>query len=184
MNKEYQSFMIILYPDDDTHIKALNYIEDNFSYAYILHNLDIDDDGNLKKPHYHVIIHFSDSEKHSISWLSDTLSIPCNYITHTKKSYIHGLRYLVHADDKNKYQYDPQNVVGPLTETLLKSLKNEIENLKVREIIDLIENYNGVIDIKDFSKVMCELNLYSYYRRSFAILHLIIKEHNFNYSQK
>ena len=65
----FRTFACELYPEDDEHIKVLEYIITYFEYAYILHDKDVweeekvDNDGvtihkvgDLKKPHYHVVL--------------------------------------------------------------------------------------------------------------------------------
>lgn len=175
---QYHSFMIILYPDDPSHVACLDWIIENIEYyAYILHDNDFNENGEIKKPHYHIVIKFDDNEKYSISSLSKLLKIEPQYISKTTKSYINGLRYLIHFDDKSKYQYDLENVEGSLKNKLIDSLKENVENAKMLKIIEIIDNLN-FIEIKEFTQLICAQGLYSYYRRSFAIIHLIIKQHN------
>ena len=57
-NFKSRSFCILLYPDCSAHMDALNFIRQNYSYAAILHDKDLDDNGELKKPHFHVVIRF------------------------------------------------------------------------------------------------------------------------------
>ena len=104
-SQRFRAFMIILYPDDITHSEILDCVMCNFEeYAYILHDRDFYENGELKKEHYHVLIRVE--EACTISSLSKKLGIGENYITPTMKNYVNGLRYLIHKDDKDKYQYD------------------------------------------------------------------------------
>lgn len=173
---QYHSFMIILYPDCEAHVKCLDWIIENIEYyAYILHDNDYNEFGEIKKEHYHVVIKFDDNEKYTISSLSKMLNIEPQYISKTTKSYINGLRYLIHADDKSKYQYSIENVEGTLKDKLVDTLKENVENEKMLKIIDIIDSLN-FIEIREFTQIICAHGLYSYYRRSFAIIHLIIKQ--------
>ena len=59
-NERSLNWCLVLYPNEDpTHKKALDYIIQHFSYAYIIHDKDILDDGSLKKEHCHVVIKFN-----------------------------------------------------------------------------------------------------------------------------
>lgn len=77
-------------------------------YAYIFHDKDKNDDGELKKKHLHVFI------KHhplTLSAWSNKLGIPENMIE-IPRSYRACARYLIHADQPDKFQYDISQVVS------------------------------------------------------------------------
>lgn len=51
-------FAMILYPECQEHMKILEYIKSStykYEYGYILHDKDIDENGELKKPHIHLM---------------------------------------------------------------------------------------------------------------------------------
>lgn len=109
---KYRNFALELYPEDSFHLDILEFIKNNYLFAYILHDRDVwenvvlDNDGlilhnigDLKKPHYHVIISFKNPR--SLELIRDTLGINhlefCNFYLYS--------RYLIHKDDPKKYQY-------------------------------------------------------------------------------
>ena len=54
-------FAMILYPECEEHMKVLEYIKmsiDVYEYGYILHDKDLDENGELKKPHIHLMYKF------------------------------------------------------------------------------------------------------------------------------
>lgn len=113
-----RSFAFELYPEDDKHCDILDYIISYFDYAYILHDKDkFDDDiidtetkeilhkaGDLKKPHWHVIICFKNPR--SVKSIKDELRLEhvetCNFYAYS--------RYLIHKDSPQKYQYDQSEI--------------------------------------------------------------------------
>lgn len=116
--KKSRSFALELYPEDETHCDVLDYIISFFEYAYILHDKDrFDEDifdeeskelihkaGDLKKPHWHVIICFKNPR--SVNSLKDELKLAhietCNFYAYS--------RYLIHKDSPLKYQYKKEEI--------------------------------------------------------------------------
>ena len=174
--------MLVIYTEDEKHCSAFNYIINNFNnYAYILHDKDFNEDGEIIKPHTHVMLCFDNPR--TITGLSKELNISSNYIEPTKHNYIKGLRYLIHADNPEKYLYAVEEVKG--TETLIRKLQNSLNSDKTEceyiiEIIDIIDSHD-YINKREFVLEMCRKNLYSYYRRSACVINDIIFEHNQRY---
>lgn len=101
-----------------------------------------------------------------------------NYISPTTKNYMNGLRYLIHKDNKEKTQYEIDDVIGTLKQSLIENLnKDKTESDYILEIMDLIESL-GYIYITDFVKLICGNGLWSYYRRNAYTFNQVISEHN------
>lgn len=171
-------FCLLLYTsEDDTHIKALDYIKNNYeNYAYIIHDKDINKDNELKKAHTHIVLEFNNARWSSS--LAEELGITPNYIQNCK-NFEKALDYLIHFNDDTKYQYDINEVKGNLKKQLIKQMNsfNKDENEIVKEIIEMINN-SDLIDISTFVKVMCDLGYYSYFRRSLSLFLRLIDIHN------
>ena len=105
MNNRFRLFSIILYEESDSYdIKQVLFnIKSNKYYAFILHNKDENAKGEIKKPHYHIIIRVDNAC--TIDALSKKLGVPSNYIQNIKNERAY-IRYLIHFDDADKYQYD------------------------------------------------------------------------------
>ena len=102
---------LILYPDDKTHVNAIEILKKNFIYKGILHDKDVDDNGEIKKPHYHFVIKLDSSQ--SNEYLAKTLFIKSNYIQ--KIISLKGaLNYLTHNNSPEKYQYSKDELFGDL----------------------------------------------------------------------
>lgn len=109
-----------------------------------LHDQDIKEDGSVKKPHYHVVLMYT--QKHSIGQVLEIIEeihgVPD--ITHNYKGLVVGdltsmLRYLCHLDDPNKAQYPIEQV------KIISSSLNYESAIQVDE--DIIET---LIDITEF----------------------------------
>lgn len=88
--------------------------EDNLmglTYCYCLHDKDINKStGELKKAHIHVLITFEGPTTYNtIKELTDRLNSP---IPQPAKSLRGMIRYLIHADNKNKYHYKREDIVS------------------------------------------------------------------------
>lgn len=117
-NSRSRTFALELYPEDTSHCEILDYIMSYFEYAYILHDKDkyledvIDEDtkevlhklGELKKPHWHVIICFKNPR--SVKSIKNELMLAhvetCNFYAYS--------RYLIHKDTPKKYQYSKEEI--------------------------------------------------------------------------
>lgn len=191
MSKEkYRSrvHMLLLYPEDQTHVKALEKIKQSYDYACILHDKDIwtEEDEKLnpdhkqgiqKKAHWHVVLRCSNA-----TWstaICKDLGIEHNYIEDVKK-FDNALQYLIHYNDTNKTQYTTDEVQGSLKQKLLESINKveKSEGEKVTELIEYIESNENYITITDFAKYCAVNGYWSEFRRSGAIFCKIIDEHN------
>lgn len=117
-NSRSRTFALELYPEDNSHCEILDYIISYFEYAYILHDKDkhledvIDEEtkeikyktGELKKPHWHVIISFKNPR--SVKSIKNELMLAhvetCNFYAYS--------RYLIHKDTPKKYQYSKDEI--------------------------------------------------------------------------
>ena len=176
-----RNFNLVLYDEDETHKKALDYIQKNYDYAMILHDKDIDDlTGEIKKPHYHIVIRFANAKWNTS--LADDLGIAQNYIEESR-SLKRSLLYLIHFYDENKYQYELNEVDGSLKKRLEEIIRNgeKTENEKMQELIDFIDNSENEISIPQFIRYCVGIGYTDVVRRDFNILMPILEEHNSYY---
>lgn len=106
----YRRFCIELYPDTDSYDydEVLLYlVQNSVTWSYIVHDKDEDNEGKLKKPHVHMVIVRKNGS--TCSALSKCTKIPVNFIEPCRK-YIPAIRYLVHRDDPDKFQYNQLEV--------------------------------------------------------------------------
>ena len=99
---------IIVYPESAPE-KWKEIINDkHISWACILHDKDVNPDGSKKKPHYHVVLVFEGKKSFSqIKAIADELKAP---IPQKVESLRGMMRYLIHMDNPEKYQYTKDQI--------------------------------------------------------------------------
>lgn len=178
-----RNFNLILYDEDETHKKALEYIEKNFDYAKILHDRDVEETtGEIKKAHYHIVIRFQNAKWNTS--LAEDLKITQNYIEESR-SLKRSLLYLIHYYDEDKYQYVLDDVEGPLKKRLQEIIKNseKTENEKMQELIDYIDSCQFEIIISQFIRYCVSIGYTDVIRRDYNLLIPIIEEHNYYFKK-
>lgn len=176
--------MVLLYPDDETHVKALETIKKEYDHAYILHDKDVEEEtGELKKPHWHVVLRFGEAVWNSS--VAKNLGIKCNYVR--KNSNINkALEYLIHFNNPDKMSYEIEEVHGNLRTKLAERLKanEKTEGEKVVDVIQYIQSLKRPIGIAEFAMYCAESGQWDVFRRSASIFINIIGEHNMKFTKK
>ena len=73
-----------------------------------LHDRDVDPTGELKKPHYHVILCYAGPTSYNVvKGLTDSLKGPIPQPLEQVRGYY---RYFTHMDNPEKYQYSPDTI--------------------------------------------------------------------------
>jgi len=164
---------LLLYPDDPSHVKALEFIKDSYDYAYILHEAEEE----TKKPHWHVVLRFKNAQWNTA--LSKNLGISVNYIRNSN-DIDRALQYLIHYNNVEKKQYDISCVKGPLVDRLKISLNkvDRTEDEEAKILIDYIVNSSDRISYTDFAKYCVNNGYWATYRRGQNIFRLLINERN------
>lgn len=123
-------------------------------FAVILHDKDIDEQGQPKEPHIHAMMSFDNA--HSLNSVARQLGDKAQYIEAWKGNSNNGYAYLTHktADAKDKYQYNPNDVIASFDyPALLKQISAEVaeKNSKsVKMMLDLL--YNGSISKEELEQ--------------------------------
>ena len=169
----------ILYPEDNSQQKAIELLKTNaFSSAGILHDKDLDDNGNVKKPHYHFVLKFQNARSRKA--VADDLSVAENYFE-PSHNFNSSLLYLVHRNSPDKYQYSIDDVFGSLKPTLEKLLDDDTEDMKAIRILDMLDSIESRIDFRTFLRLCAEKGLWSDLRRGGYLFVQAVKEHNERY---
>lgn len=177
--KRSRTWRLMLYPDCDSHVQALEIIKENYSCAYILHDKDTEND-EIKKAHWHVVLTHPNAIWNTS--LAEKLGIELNYMK--KGDNIEkALEYLIHFNHMEKYQYSVDEVYGNLKVKLCECIEKGVksESMRAIEIIEFIESQDKYISITYLSKWVTEFGLWSDYRRGFSIIKEILNEHNVKY---
>lgn len=149
---------IICYPESlpDSIDNVINSFADAItSFAYILHDKDYNDLGELKKPHYHLIMTFNKPMHTS------TILKAFNVGVYRKIRNMNGcIQYLVHKGQLEKTQYSVNDIVA--------------FNI---DVVNIIENINltGEYELDGLGVI---LNYIKYNECSFVtLLDYVLKEH-------
>lgn len=113
-----------------------------------LHDKDVNADGEIKKPHWHVMMMFPGNKSfNQIESLTKKLNAPAPQKVANAKGMV---RYFAHMDNPEKYQYSKSDIVahcGAVLSELLEVTKTERYTL-IREMMEFV-NENGIIEMKD-----------------------------------
>lgn len=175
-----KNFNLVLYPEDSTHYLALYKIQkEGYDYALIMHDRDIDDNGEVKKKHYHCVLRFKNAKWNTA--LAEELGIAENYIQQCR-DLKRSLLYLIHFYDEDKAQYLVKEVQGSLKVLLEQAIKNDgkSESEKVIEIFDIIDKTEYYIYYSTFCRHIANLGYWDVLRRSSGLIMRYIEEHNSN----
>lgn len=175
-DKQSRIFIGVLYPDSTTYEieKVISRLEDTFTdFAYITHDLDLDEMGSVKKLHVHWC--GKRSSPAPISTIANAVGVEENAIEFCR-NWKYSLRYLIHADNPDKFQYSPDKVTANFP--FASVIAGKLEAFKARQIYNFI-NENPTISPNALADWCFKNDLWSEYRRSFAIWCSLMRELQF-----
>lgn len=179
-NKRYYNFILVIYEDDERFKEQYDNLTQENEVIWIRHDQDIDDEGEVKKAHYHFILKLKNAC--TISALGKKMNIDAHMIEPVKKSFNGSLRYLIHYGNDNKYQYSAdlvQSNSDKLKRKFLDLVTDDIPEVeKVISIQDYIESYNGWIDLSVLGRYVQKINKWDAFRRNMMYFIRLIDEHN------
>lgn len=166
-----KNILLICYPESCNIKDVISKYEKKgkiISYAYILHNLDLDSDGQFKKEHYHVYMKLTTATtKKQLSkdfGISETLietALNPNGI----------IRYLLHLDNKDKTQYKKEAIVSfGLDIDRLISMSAFGSQKETDILLEIISWINQGFNNKEVLELVLKLNYYAVYRTNYSIL--------------
>lgn len=165
-NKRTKNWATIVYPESAPK-NWIDILEEEHIPALIspLHDKDLDKNGNLKKPHHHVILMFDGLKTEEQA--KETFALIGGVGTEKIKSLKSYTRYLCHLDNTKKAQYDPNDIIelsGGDFEYASKSAQGKYR--AIREMIDfcddnLIESYAELLHYakdnrEDWFQTLCD----------------------------
>ena len=178
-----RTFSVLLYEDTETYDCAeviANAIEYFDEYAYMKHDKDTLDDGTPKKLHWHFVGRLASPRE--ISAVANKLGIPANFVE-CKKGYTFrkGVRYLAHADDKKKFQYDWHDIETNV-ETLNKYFgSNDVD--QALAILDYMES-QSVTNPRVLIRWAVQNGRYSELRRGYSMWSAVMADIKIGYDKE
>lgn len=169
-----KSFSVVFYDDEKIQDRLFDLILEKqlVAFAYIKHDKDTDDNGELKKTHYHLYIEFAKriSDSFIRNYFKTEIVSRCN----NKNYYI---AYFIHLLDKDKFQYNIQDIVAynvnieHCINNVAINSDDEIELL--HDLIDYISRSNATF-YQAF--IYAERHgIYNIYRANYQIIRDIIR---------
>jgi len=95
-----------------TELDLNNYLKNEMRvafYSFIKHDSDVDGEGNKERTHYHIVVALNTSYAKStiLNGFANGLSCNVDIVSARKvKSFVKSVQYLIHKNDKDKFQYD------------------------------------------------------------------------------
>ena len=177
LNKRSSNFVIVLNSPKgrdfiefyDFFMNTLKAYNSNFDFYSILHDSDIKDNGELKTPHYHIVISFKNGFRTRcrtiLNLFTDIEYLSCISIQ-LCVNLISSIRYLIHLDNEKKFQYS-RDLISTNNNRMLSNYLDgttELENLNASELIYIckeleysrmkILNYIGLNNFNKYYKVI------------------------------
>lgn len=120
-----------------TEVDLKNYLNDNESilfYAFIKHDSDFDEYGEKERNHYHLVLRLKNqySKTTIINDIAQKLLINKNIISCRKcLNFVLSVQYLVHKNDKDKYQYDLMDCCTNDSNEFMNCIINNISSYEI-----------------------------------------------------
>ena len=173
-----RKFVMVLYPEGATHAAAIEKMKaGGYNFAAILHDKDKTEDGQPKKPHWHVVVRFKNACWNTA--IAKDLGITPNYLE-ACKDVDSALLYLVHFGIEEKFQYDYEAVFGPLRVRLATLLAEPDEGARVLTLVDIIDASYGFLSYSELLKKSVAAGVYADLRRMGTLGVALVREHNYN----
>ena len=184
LNK-HRVFNLLIYPDSESY----NYeeilskcISEFNEYAYIFHDSDYTETGELKKVHIHFVGRLQNPR--SVHSLSKSIGLEENFFE-VANSWKNSIRYLLHLDHNEKTAYTADKVYT--NSDISRYLQNSEDELTQAETLLNYIFENNVVSISILMKFAIRSGLYSVLRRNSYMWCKIVQENKENaerYSHK
>lgn len=143
----YWSFLLYLDSMNPNYIDFLNDLHIPVAISP-LHDKDINPTGEIKKPHYHVIVCFEGPTTYKNVY--ENICVPLGATIPKRVMSLRGYyRYLCHLDNAEKYQYNT-NDITELGDFKIELSDTEINMIKIKIIQDIekhdLRNYKELCD--------------------------------------
>lgn len=170
--KSSRAWELVLYPDaenyccDEIIANAAQYFE---QWAYILHDSDITADGDIKKSHYH--FYGRCATPRSPQSVSNVIGVPIASIRNVNK-WKSAIRYLIHADNPEKFQYEPYSVSSNFPLDGIFTISDDKQARLIMQHIMVTRSASYV----ELTAWALDNGCYSALRRGFAIWSQVLRE--------
>lgn len=154
-NTRTRNWTIVVYPESAP--KDWKDILDNMHIGWVcspLHEKDVNPDGTKKKPHWHIVLIFQNLKSYDqILSISKKLHAPIPKRVEDLKGMI---RYLIHLDNPEKYQYDRKDIEvhgGVEIDQYFDTKGNRLKNLK--DMVSFIQD-NQITSMSQLAGILIQ----------------------------
>lgn len=166
-------YSIETYPESDNRqfdviLSRLNKSFPEARVCYAKHDHDVKDDGTPVKTHFEILFKFPRSK--SINVVAEKLEVPVSWIE-WKRDWILSVRYLIHADQPEKFQYDPAIVhcSDYRDYSFLEMEHIDKESDHIAMLFDFKDSH-VTCTMKDLQDFALQNGLWATFRRNYSIL--------------
>jgi hypothetical protein len=147
-DKRSRSWTFIVYPES-VPLDWISILNDmNLKWIQSpLHDKDIEETGEVKKPHYHIALIFSTMKSfEQIKEITDKLNSPIPQLVGSMEGLV---RYMIHMDQPDKFQYLRSDIVsyGGADASEYFKVRSSERYALISEMMDYIDN-NNITEIK------------------------------------
>lgn len=191
-------YEVVIYEDDPLFKEQYEALTAVNSAIWIKHDKDIfkedvlNEDGSikynagdLKKAHYHFLLKFKNGIV--ISAVAKKVKVNKNQVQ-IIKNFNSALKYLIHFGQDEKYQYSMDDVSSNsdnLKTQFEELIINDIpESRRVLTIQEIIEDFDGYIDLGILGKVIIKMNYWGTFKSSFSYFFKLVDLHNAKFMAK
>lgn len=142
MADKYRVFSGVIYPDSESYnpVQVIETLKSKFKeWAYCLHDSDVNDEGELKKPHIHWV---GRGDPRTLSAVAKFLGLKENEVE-LGKNFKALIQYLIHLNNPEKAQYSIEDVVSNIPD-----IGNILRNLSEGQLC------------KDLASAKCRMSWY------------------------
>ena len=148
--KQARTWSLVVYNYDAFDLMIqLSTIESLVHYAYIVHSKDVQENGEVKKEHIHLLVNLSVPV--TLKWLERRLytfnSLEGTLIGEPVTDKRMCFRYLTHKDDKDKYQYNDNEVLSNDLYYWTSDLKD-----KTSDVLEMIDDITKRTSLRTLAK--------------------------------
>lgn len=120
-------------------------------YAIVLHDKDFNADGEIKRPHYHIVFEMSSPKGDQIiaKDIARVLLVNMNIISYAcALNFCGAIRYLTHLDNVDKYQYPKSDVITS-SESEYQMFVNQMDflDLDIASLLNIIKSSKSLTEV-------------------------------------
>lgn len=169
-----RNWEVVIYPDSESYVAddVLDKVTEYFTqWCYILHDRDVNDDGSAKKSHYHVYGKL-DTPRTPQS-VANALGVGVASLR-TVSSWRAAVRYAVHLDHPDKYQYSVDGVSANFNLGKLLTVDDDVQAARIFSFI----NSSRCTSVSVLTAWAFDNCCYPALRRGFAVWSRLLSENS------